>query len=441
MKGEGNQKVMLSPFNAALDISVKTIHPWNLMKRICVQLVESYGDNSIDFEEDSFTRLTIAVKYLVTAIKINNQSRLLSSNSVTLSNDDSFGTTPPQDLLQIILTTFSSSSTIDFNDASKVTSHNTSRPTTGKGGAPKAAAKGMPAGNAGVASASISGRDAILLFSSLQREVDHFWSDGFEQNISSDIHFYLKSAYPVYKSKCTLEKLPDVTEQITVPISAVSTLWNPIRQSENFISTSQTVNNGLDYTINGAYTHMSVYFVLGDKASIPVVPIVVPTGKGNAKPDPNANVVVTSKEPVLTKIVLPRTDLYFIEKKIRALRDKLLDAQSKKLNSLITNYNEESITLIVMFIDLLRTGIIVFDTSKYDGKLETNDYKVKIIPDTSNNTFNLEIISNITSNVVTIALNDKILLNISNTICPEMSMDFLIDNDLCSIIRMGLGYN
>ena len=120
-----------------------------------------------------------------------------------------------------------------------------------------------------------------------------------------------------------------------------------------------TVGNGFDYSRSGAYSHVSVFFLLGDKTATPTIPVAAPTGKGNAKVDPAANISTNSKEPVLTKLVLPRLDLSFIEKKLRHLRDKLIvDASTKKLQSIVSSINQESATLIIMFIDLLRVGII-----------------------------------------------------------------------------------
>jgi hypothetical protein len=99
---------LLGPLRAALEVAVAGAHPWDLMRALCIQIIECYGDHRIPLSEDASERIKLAVMYLVTAIKLGNQQVTITKKLAILSADKVFAVAA--DELSMILTQCSSSS-------------------------------------------------------------------------------------------------------------------------------------------------------------------------------------------------------------------------------------------------------------------------------------------------------------------------------------------
>jgi hypothetical protein len=416
---------------------------------MCLQLVEVLGDDSVDLNDDSSSRLKQALQYLSIAILANNQQRKLSESSIELSSDPSFSSIPlPDDLQRILLNAFQTSMTPPLPNthpaALKAALEVAKEITNAKD------AKGKPAKSATapvvITPPVFTGRDAIHLLATLTREVNPFHCDGFANDLALDVHLLLKKTFPIYNNQCSIPTPPSVDDQLSVPTNTVSTSWAFVMTPAHWFEVkskllSATPSQGdssgqnslkvdskamMDSTF-GFYSHASVFFMLGDGKSTPA-PVAAAPAKG-AKVDPNAVAQSsTSTDPVLTKVVLYRGDVLRIEKTLRQIRQQL-SALKPPTEIELTEHAKLFAQWSYAILMLLRHGYIpseamseaVWNHNTYsfsDGIVKVTIDKVQF----------------------SVPFNVKFLTNLANVFTTQRDLLNIADVDLCIFVRYCLGH-
>jgi len=447
--------IVIVPLRAALSISVNTSHPWPLMVSVCLQLIDAFGDHNLSLGDlDSVTRLKLAVSYLFTGIRLTNMFVQVTMQPILLTNDDSFSIPTPADLQSLVSNSFLSSLSVDNVNVTGRTAPSAPAPVVaaGKGKAP--AATKAPAAPVAVTSAigGVNGRDAVFLLAALLKEADKMWPDGHEVDVAMDLHCLLKKSYSAYAAKCTLDKLPDLNSGVTsIPVSTVSTLWSPAPPPDGFLTsliTKPNTNTSEYYSQNGVYSHISAFLLLGDKVdldAVPTAPVVpVPAAKGAkvAKGEPLVPAVTTpvdSLQPILTKLVLPRVDVFAIERELRIIRDQLVVAVAKNVNEEVMLCNEKFAECVVLLVWLLQNGTM-YNPGSASVTPTTLGMKAQYKIVESGSDFSVQIHLSRSTLTVTLPINENLLLRLANVFSPQIAVEGLVDNDLCNFLRITLGY-
>lgn len=440
-------KILFEPFSAALQIAIDTsAHPWQLMNDICVQYVEAFGDHALDFGDDNnSSRLKWASLYLLNAIKIKKQHSLLARNTVALSNELDFLTAPDEELMKIIVGCSSSSAT-KKKGGDLVEEVQADDPKAEKKDKAKVATTGPPKLD------SPNGRDGLYLLVSLLRECDNIWTDTMEQNLCIDMNYLFKSKYSSFSKLCLLAVPPSTNEELTVPIGSVSTLWRATKapdvmqqeeEEEDEADLSEEAKEKLK-TLNtvGLYSYCAVFFLLGDKSkSVAESEVSAIKGKPGKGKDIAAPVVEKSKEPVLTKLVLPRFEVVKFEKRLRRLKDQYVDAEAKKQVELITVYNTQLAELLMSMRSLVKHGsssasIAVSSENGYEGdqysiaEKEGESGKVLLsIPSLDN-----------PKHLTTVTISTDFIQHLADVFCVDVATECLVNNDICCLVRDALGF-
>jgi len=162
--------------------------------------MEHYGSGNMK----SGDGLKLAVAYLQCAVKLNNQRLLVTKDPLSLLADKSLQG-PCIEELAILMTTAANKS----NNTTTTTAGNSNKHA-------QFTSDGL-----------ISGRDALALFSSLIRESDTIWVDGYEYDLQYDLHTALKRLSSTYASQCCLQQLPSKSVPPVVASNSIFVLWNP----------------------------------------------------------------------------------------------------------------------------------------------------------------------------------------------------------------------
>lgn len=414
-----------------------------MLKTACIELVELYGDHELDLgEQVASSRLKIAVVYLLGAIKISNQYTMITKNSHGISSDNSFDTNPSEELLHLVTNLSSSSATPDIDELRRKAIEEASAPVLATGKGAKAPPKGKGGNTTTTSELVPNGRDALYLLSSLLREQDPLWLGSTEQVLCRDIHSLLRSSYPIYTSKCSLEQILDPNASIDVVQGSVSCLWIPHEMPNTFNNILEKQPNEMDYNKTGLYSHLSVFFLFGDALS-------------NLSPNTSTS---KSNEPILTKIVLPRPDVVYIEKLLRNIRDRIIDAEMKGIISIVESSRYDFGKAVCTFIGLLKQGVIIDDKLNINIKKEVTDAKdvansnekdsFEVIeskgtaPNTTSYILNLSIYSEGKPSAIktSMSINEQSILNLANICCFDRDTLLLKDNEICRLLRVALGY-
>lgn len=443
VEGEASEflNTLVGPLTTALEIVLKAqaTQLWALVRTICIELVDVYGDHDLDLgEEVGPQRLKMAVIYLLTAIKVSNQHALLTKNVIGISSDPSFDANPSEELKKLVVNLSSSSATPDPEEMRRTAAAEAeaaaaaAKAPPAKGKAPtKAPATGAAPGAGG--SLAPNGRDALYLFCALLRERDPLWTDTTEQQLCADLHSLLRNAYPLYNTKCCLADCPNPNGSIDVASSTVSTLYIPTKAPEAFAAILERQPNEFDYSKSGLYSHVSVFFLLGDA--------VMPTAATLAAGD-GAN----SKEPILTKLVLPKVDVVYVEKTLRGIRGTLLDAEKKSYPSVIHSCQRRFGDILVLLLGLMKNGIITQERSSNSG----GDYATGSA-EAAYQLFESKAPSGAAACDLIIQVGDSktpislrvtadLILRFADVFCPDKDTELLRDNYVCAFIRLALGY-
>lgn len=455
--------IFLKPLQVALDIAIKTTHPWDIMKAICIQLIESYGDQTISMKKmDQGMRLKMAVQFLLMAIKLSNQSNLVNRYSLNLTSDKVF-TTITDEISNILNQCSSSSATIPADSGNSAASSDV-QSASAKGAKPPA--KGAAA-NANAVVNGPTGRDALFLFSSFMRELDSLRFDGFERNLCCDLHHLFKRAYPPYTTQCTFTGLPDPAAVLPVPLGSVSVLWSPVQCPKEQVTTEVEGHN------KSLYSHVTTYFLLGAK-EIPPPVVVAPTGKGAAgKPAANAAPVIASAmsspppEPVLTKLTLHRPAVIYVEKRLRDIRALLIDAIDRKATDDIARCAKDYAEVMEHVVELLKKGFIdgldesvhammVNDSSTavinhhthghaHEGSSSPRLLRLEVddLTDLANAHISIPIDTEGEGHTAVLCkapMQDKFMLHLADALSCNKDSDTIANNQLCLFVRSILGY-
>ena len=299
----------MNAFTKALSVGYVGGHMWEPMRLACLELVESFGDRNLGQEVDDATKLKNALLYLLTAIQLTKQRNAITKNCVPLSGDKSFATPLTDSLAAIMSASFTSSMSIAPAPGASV-------PVVD----PKAKGKG-PAGAAAVGTASSAvptGRDALFLLSSVVSESNNLLPDGFEFDLTADLHYTIKKSFSAYESQCSLPGIVDVNTKVAVEYNSVSTLLVPT------IASSDS-SGGEDH---GLFPSVILYVVLGGEPPKNSTPAAVggkgaPVAAQTTTDDPSSN-------PILTKINISRPNILLFELQILHARAVLADSVVRK---------------------------------------------------------------------------------------------------------------
>jgi hypothetical protein len=434
---------LTGPLVAALKVAVdsKSTQLWSLLRTVCVDLVELYGDNDIDLGEDvGADRLKMAVIYLLAAIKVSNQRTNLTKNCIDLSADAAFDAPLGEELKRLVADLSSSSATPDPEEIRRIAAAEAEAAAAAAKAPPakgKPAAKGAAAGAGAAAGTALvpSGRDALYLLCALLRERDPLWADSSEQQLCADLHSLLRTSFPVYSSRCALAESPDPNGPLDVPNGTISTLYIPTKAPAAFAAVLERQPNQLDYSTSGLYSHVSIFFLLGDAKTA-----AAGAGATPAAPEPGS-----SREPILTKLVLPRVDVVHVEKTLRDLRDVLLDAEAKLFPTVLRNCQSAFGDCLVQLLGLLKNGIISQPKS-FEGESATargNLYEVVETPPAAPNglsSYEIQLPVGEAGTVITLKTTGDLLLHFADALCPDKDTELLKDNAVTAFIRVALGY-
>jgi hypothetical protein len=430
-------ETLVGPLTAALEVTVQSqsTQLWSLMRTICIELVEVYGDHDVDLgEELGPQRLKMAVVYLLAAIKVSNQKTVLTKNSIGLAADASFDSNPSEELKSLVANLSSSSATPDVDEMRRLAAAEAEAAAIAAKAPPaKGKAKAPPAGAAvGGSSLAPSGRDALYLLCALLRERDPLWLNSPEQQLCADLHSLLRTSYPLYKTKCCLAECPNPNGPLDVANATVSTLWIPTKSPDAFNAVLERQPNQFDYSTAGLYTHVSVFYLLGDA----VLPTATTTAAGEAG---------NSKEPILTKLVLPRVDVVYIEKALRDIRDRLMDAEKKSYTTVIRACQDDFGDTLVLLLGLLKNGII---TQEKPGSVEAarvaeleKVYRV-VESKSATGAAAYELVLPVGDGNMSVALKvtADLILHFAEVLCVDKDAELLKNNYVSAFLRAALGF-
>lgn len=440
------KSALLMPLTTGLQYlcSADATYTWRLMRLMCLEAAKVYSDMTVELEEDRAYRMKQAAQFLLTAIRLGTQQFKIRYGIIDLCADSSFNTTSMgDDLNQIVLNTFNSSMTPELPpdvDPNKPKDASETDKSAAKGGkAPPA--KTTTNATSPRASSVLTGRDALFLLSSILRETDNTWLDSPENSIAYDLHFLIRKTFSAYESQCCTKSIPVDADALVVPTGSISSLWEPVSTPPEWVAAKSDIVTGKIFTADphfGYYSHVVVYFLLGDsKLSAPAQAVTAPPAKGS-KADPAAvnadanKLASNSVNPILTKVVLYRGYVVEVEKKLRVIRDVLTvfeTSNAPKSNEYRKQVVEEYATLIYGLYHLLKNGHIPNDLVNSsiwnDENLKVIDGSLKIL---------LDKIS------LSVPLNVKSMEVLADVLCVERDVLLQVDNELCNYFRYTLGF-
>jgi hypothetical protein len=342
-------KCYFGPLHIALEIGVSgTMHPWNVLREVCIELVECYADNTVRIPEDCDNRMKRACVYLTTAMKLGQQLQRIKDNVVGILDDKTFLSTAVSAPLEAIVRGFTKTS-----------------------------------------AESINGRDTLNLLVESLNEADTLWYNDRTYAIIADIHELLKQDVPSYAAEFSLSAPPDPTAEIVIQSKSISTLWQPTSIPQPPISSltsavdpkdksPQSLFTGPVGTNNpllalsgefGLYSHIACYLLLGSKsgsnqsAALDAKKSQKPPAKGAA--DPAAP--EPGNEPDLRKVVLFRPHVDFVECALRCILDRMRLAVRKNSDAEMQANATELGYIVGCVVLLLKNGCLNMTKEwKYD---------------------------------------------------------------------------
>jgi hypothetical protein len=202
---------------------------------------------------------------------------------------------------------------------------------------------------------------------------------------------------------------------------------------------------------------VAVFFLLGDRRAAvvtPVVPVVPPKG---TKVDVNAvpPVPVASADPVLTRVVLSRVDVTYLEQRLRDIRARFMDATVKKFPKLLYQCNEEFGRTVCMLVGLLMSGMIVeadsgsneaTQRSRASTATEGQRYSYHLAENGAGQggyLLTLKLPSAKPPQIASLQLtvNEQLMQNLADILSADKDTDCLLDGEVCGLLRSSLGYH
>jgi len=404
------------------------VHAWRLLNDICIELVECYGNNRLqwsDETDDGESRLKMASLYLIAACKLRNQFSLIVKSPLKLctSSNAAAGAgagamaeplTSPQ-LSGIVAAYMTTATTASYLNRREVRDVDAS-----------VAADAAPPAVADVA----TGRDAACLLSAVLRECDPYWQDGFAEDLCLDTHHLLRTQYPaVYGASCCLSAaaLPTASSVLSVFVGGVYSQWVstncivPPGQGKNTKGTPKgsPSKNLLRSNANvydekkAMYNWFTGYFLLGVSSNAEPV-----AGKGDAQPE-------STGQPFLTKVVLRRKDVVDLEQQFRNLRTRLAAAVINTATPL-TEAGDVFGSLLCRIITLVNEASATGCEAKYS-----------LIEDPSNSSVSVDVVMNGPEPPpCKVPLSDSTLGLLSECFTNGVSVDGAIDTSVCTFLRL-----
>jgi hypothetical protein len=246
----------------------------------------------------------------------------------------------------------------------------------------------------------------------------------------------------------------------------------------------------------GLFVNATVFFLLGDvlkpntEATTTATNTTVPNAKQSIKkqeiPTSTSTSVAASESPVLTKLILKKKEVFYIEKELRKMKDLFVIATKNKDKTMLLQIFEKIGDLFVVLVYLLQNLSLPSHVQnevylQFKETVENKKIYSKIIVEKSNNNNankkienknnklqkeykiienkastgienfyileiqiqnNNEIATTTTSNsnVVFKNINERFLDNFANVFCVEANVDNLLENEISSLLRLALGY-
>jgi len=322
-------KLFLPPLLAGLEVCIAGPHHWDCMKALCLEIVECYGNQSLNIDDDHVLRLKNAVKYLSLASKLDNMKFNVDKKS--LETGSSLTESCPEALCNLL--TAVTSSSVYGSDKSSLPSSAASV----DGTVPATKGKGKktdstPASKAGIPAA----RDALWMLSSLAREGNVFWQDGIEYELRYDLVNEVKNSFQSFGESHFIASLPNSEEELVVAESSLTSLWSPCSPVE-----SDTKNSSKKGSRTCLFTHMTGYLLLG--------------GIKNEEDGSD----IAAVEPLLTKVITSHEALVGMELSFRRMKERIENVakvSDGKRNGLLQSVSNDLCILLQDFFFLLRGG-------------------------------------------------------------------------------------
>ena len=429
-------------FKKALRVAHNTGHFWHLMRAVCIELVECYGNPDLPTDVEDEYRLRNALAYLVSAIKLTIQKRKVTKHCVPLSLNPSFSITTPDDIAVLLASTSSSSLTSSPKDLSTVMAV-AAQPVKGKGGPP-------------LASSSVStpgGRDALFMLSSILRETNSLMDDCDDYDLYTDLHLCLKKSYLDYETECCLSSLPDASVPLVVASASVSSLIYPVALPSSLAglssSVAQSPSENEALAKEGIFSHVACYFILGGNPPAMSEAIAAVPAKGKAQAAVSTTIEPVS-DPILTKVVLPRAEVASLETTLLCIREELQDSIARKRHDVVlktANKFAETIKAIFTLLHHAATnGTGNVNSFTNEGFLEVIEHDAESMDSSRVN--GKEIVKNYVAkytsspdSFVSLEVNDRNL----HSLCQIFSMskeasDSISNSDVCKFLKTILGY-
>ena len=286
----------LSPFVAGLEVSMGGPHQWYTMKMYCLEIVECYGNQSLYMEDDSPTRLKMAVKYLLLCARLDNIQFDVEYNALKLLEDASLVDTVCPEEAETLLIAMTSSSLFSFGKSKENERSSLPVDTGAKGkGKGKEEQKKTPA------DCKPCARDAFLILSSLSREHNPFLLDGMEYTFLYDLLKSVRKSFPQIEDKLFISQLPNLDEELVVTEASVTCVWSAV-SGENSSMKNQSC----------LFPSLTGYILLG----------------GLKEESTNGAPSFVSEEPYLRKVKLDKVVLTNIQNQMIKVLNRITEAEA-----------------------------------------------------------------------------------------------------------------
>jgi len=404
---------LISPFITAFEIGINGIHPWETMCTLCIELLECYGNNKLHLSDSEESRLQLAVTYLQIAIKLDIQKDFITSNILTLCNDKTLAGPCQGELASIM---------------NGLVNRATNKP------AALASTKGTAVSDSNTA----TGRDALFLLSSLIREADVLWQDGFEYEMRYDLLQALKKNYNTFTTQCLISPstLPsNKGSPPTVIANGIYSLWIPssslkIKSSDNSSSPGEQV----PIATGGLFDCVTGYFLCGG----PQATIDDTNSRKKSKSVSIDASNVPAQEPILRKVTLFRQKLNNINNKAWQLVN-MFDIYKGKI------LNNETQILAQKLIDLL---LFVYQQLKGIEDIDMlNDYEKPMFEVVQEPGLSMiKFITPVTSSSsespsCSLPVAQTTATSIAQVFSIDKAADNVVDYNVCIFLRLIWGYS
>lgn len=366
-------KTIIKPFLSAFAMISNRFPAMALMDKMCLQLIECYGNNAVTWNHDKSSHdtnaLKLTVKIMQMTIKLRqiHQSIVLISESTVKSSSMALGLNAeeliahdvalaailPEEVALVVRQLYAkieptdTAVRADRRRSSAFTNKTNNRKTSPLKTRNEPSSHDIKASDAAPvnANANITIQEALELLSYLVLEADNsliswdYTVFGVIEDIER-LHELLRKHVPHFDSTYCLQSLPTLNndannDALAVGLSSVSILWSRTSSPISFDGDAIVKALGEAYAVKGSsYQHIAGYFLLG--ASVPFIPPSLtqnnnpaPAVKGNKPlkagqstkiaPQTAVSVPVTTEEPIITKLILYEPEMVFIRYKVEEI--------------------------------------------------------------------------------------------------------------------------